>query len=79
MNIVGVVVSFLPPKQEKVSQAICGLGGEVHAADQAKGKMVVTLEHLDNRIIADTLIAFQNIDGVLNAAMVYHEVDEEQQ
>lgn len=77
MNIVGIVVSFLPSKLEQVAQTINGLGGEVHVADQSKGKMVVTLEHQDNKFIADALIAFQNIEGVLNAAMVYHEVDEE--
>ena len=74
MNIVGILLQFRPEREALVRQQIIAQGGEVHLATPA-GKMVVTLEHEDDEVIANTMVALQNIEGVLTAAFVYHHTD----
>lgn len=76
LNIVGVLVSVLPEQLLIVSQQIVELGGEVHLSSE-KGQLVITLEHSDDKVIADTITEIQLLNGVLTAAMVYHQIDEE--
>ncbi|AMK76066.1 MULTISPECIES: chaperone NapD [Methylomonas] len=74
MNIVGILVQFRPEREAFVRQQIITQGCEVHLATPA-GKMVVTFEHKDDEVIAGTLVALQNIDGVVTATLVYHHTD----
>ena len=76
MNIVGILVSVLPEHLSTVSQQIVELGGEVHLSSE-KGQLVITLEHSDDKVIADTITQIQLLNGVLTAAMVYHQIDDE--
>lgn len=74
MNIVGILVQFRPEKLASIQTQIIAQGGEVHASS-VDGKMVVTLEHDDDNVIADSMEAMQNIDGVLTASLAYQHYD----
>ncbi len=72
MNIVGVVVNALPKQCQHVEQQLLLMAGvEVHATNE-KGNMVVTVEADDSSYVADTITAMHRLEGVLSAAMVYH-------
>lgn len=51
-------------------------GVEVHAAS-ADGKLIVTIESDDDRGLADTYEAIGRADGVLSAAMVFQQSENE--
>jgi len=75
MNISGVLVHVQPEKMDNVSEQLNATQGvEVHAA--ADGKLVVTVENEKLNALADQVIAFQNLKGVLSVVMVYHESDD---
>jgi len=72
VNISGVLVHARPNTLEAVKTAIHELGDiEIHAVTD-EGRFVVTMEIAEN-CAGDKLIALQNIQGVLSAAMVYSE------
>lgn len=72
MNISGVLVRAYPDQLKQVSLALTGMAGvEVHAND-AKGRLVVTVEQEDASLMADALIGMQSLPGVLSASMIYH-------
>ena len=74
MNTVGILIQFQPRERERVQAEVIDLGCEVHLTT-AEGKMVVTLEQSSDGLIADTLVALQDISGVLTAALIYHHYD----
>ena len=81
MNISGVLVHARPEHVEVVKQQLIKIPGvEVHA-NSPEGRMVVTIEAEHAGQMADTLVACQNVDHVLSAAMIYHhdeELDEDE-
>ncbi len=77
MNVCGVLVRARPERGEAVARALAEMPGvEVHAATP-DGRIVVTLEHESRRGVADALTAMHNVEGVLNAALVYEYGDNE--
>ena len=80
MNISGVLVYAAREKAATVTEHLSSIAGvEVHANQD--GKLVVTVEDDNLGALADRVIQFQDIDGVLSAAVVYHHNEdlEEQQ
>ncbi len=72
MNIAGVLVHSHPDFIEAVKHSLVTLPGvEVHAVS-ADGRMVVTVEGESADALADTFRGFNDMSGVLSAAMVYH-------
>ena len=72
MNISGVLVATSPQNIDSLTTQLLELEGvEVHGASDA-GKLVVTVETEHEGTMADTVVAIQNISGVLSAAMIYH-------
>ena len=72
MNIAGVLVHSRPERISDVRASISQLPGvEVHEVSE-EGKIVVTVEEVQNSNLADVLTQFSLTDGVLSAAMVYH-------
>ena len=77
MNIAGVMVHARPEKVAQVVEALCAIEGvEVHARGE-DGRLVVTVEEKNESGLADTFVRFNDLPGVLSAAMIYHEYDEE--
>lgn len=75
MNISSAIVHARPGTAEQVQARLAAVAGvEVHAVSDA-GKMIVTLESVDD---AGTVATFETISAladVLSAAMVYHQVE----
>lgn len=76
MNIVGLLIKTLPEHSAQVAAQLPTLGAQVHLISE-QGQLVVTLEHADDKVITDCITQIQSLQGVLNAAMVYHQIDDE--
>jgi len=75
MNISGVLVHVQPKRMDALSKELNTIEGvEVHAATD--GKLVVTVENEKLHALADQVMAFQHLKGVMSVAMVYHESDD---
>ena len=75
MNISGVLVHVQPKRMDALSEELNAIEGvEVHAA--TNGKLVVTVENERLHALADQVMAFQHLKGVMSVAMVYHESDD---
>ncbi len=75
MNISGVLVHVQPKQMDALSEELNAIEGvEVHAATD--GKLVVTVENEKLHALADQVMAFQHLKGVMSVAMVYHESDD---
>jgi len=76
MNICSVIIHARPEVAPSVVAGIEGLqGAEVHGGIE-EGKLIVTVEHDDDAVMADTVNGFSSIDGVLSASMIYHHYEE---
>lgn len=76
MNISGVIVHARRERLADVEAQLRQIAGvEVHASTQ-DGRLIVTVEDDDDRILADNVMNLQNVPGVLSAAMVYHQFEE---
>ena len=70
MNISGVLVYAAPKQADAVAQNLSAIDGvEVHAVEN--GKLVVTVEHNNINALADQVMQFQDMQGVMSVAMVY--------
>lgn len=77
MNIVGVLINTLPDYTNKVVTALKDLEIEIHGVNE-KSQIVITLEQETDEMLTEQLTKIQQIKGVLTAALVYHQVDEEE-
>ena len=72
MNISGILVYASPNSVDKVRIQLEKIAGvEIHA-DDAGGKMVVTIEKADDQETTRVFDSITRTPGVLSAAMVYH-------
>jgi periplasmic nitrate reductase NapD len=77
MHIAGIVVRTRPQSVPEVRARAAGIGGvEVHAVTD-DGRLVVTVEGPDRRVVADGLFALNGLPQVLSAVMVYEQSDSE--
>ena len=78
MNISGVLVHAQPKRMDALSDELNAIEGvEVHAAKD--GKLVVTVENEKLNALADQVMEFQHLKGVMSVSMVYHESDDNEQ
>lgn len=78
MNICGVLIHAQPQQSQLVTQRLQRLPGvEVHG-ESDDGRLIVTIEdHVGNDSpAADTFLQFQQLEGVLSAALVYQYNDD---
>jgi nitrate reductase NapD len=77
MNVSSVIVNARVGHSLAVQEALQQQAGiEIHAASP-EGKLIVTIETESDR---DTIAAYERIgqtEGVLSAAMVYHQIESE--
>lgn len=72
-HVSSLVVHGRPERQEEVKTAVGTIPGvEIHAADDERGKLVVTAEGGSEAAIVDCIDRINRIDGILSAALVYH-------
>lgn len=70
MNISGVIVYAALKQADVVEKNLNAIDGvEVHANED--GKLVVTVEHENINALADQVMKFQDMPGVMAVAMVY--------
>ena len=71
-HVASFVVSTKPEHVDTVTEHINSMPGlEVHAGQS--GKLVVTAEAKDVRILADVIGTLEQVDSVIAVAPVYHE------
>lgn len=74
-NICGVLVHVKPDLRTQVRDTFHDMPGvEVHALTD-DGRMVVTVEDAPGRWAGATMSSFNDIQGVLSVALVYHHFD----
>ncbi|MDF3867867.1 chaperone NapD [Pseudomonas denitrificans (nom. rej.)] len=74
IQIASLIVHSRPQLLEAVKANLLRLPGlEVHQ-QSPQGKLVVVLEAAHEASILDNLNAIQNLPGVLNAVLIYHEI-----
>jgi nitrate reductase NapD len=77
MNISSAIIHALPRDVALVQTGLAALAGvEVHAVSP-EGKMIVTIETEDDGSNAATYQLIGQLDGVMSAAMVYHQTESE--
>ena len=75
-HVSSLIVHGAPELLPAISAAIAILpGAEVHASDGI-GKLVVTLETVNEAGISKRVDAIRALDGVFAASLVYHEVED---
>jgi nitrate reductase NapD len=78
VSISGLVVHSTPAKAQGVRDKLDAIPGvEIHAAME-DGRFVVTVDQLDDKASADILFQIKDMDGVVDAALVYNYFDQEQ-
>ena len=71
MNISGILIHAMPQQAEDVKKRLLALPGvEVHAVTE-EGRLIVTVENDDEKIVADTALNLHRCEGVISAAMIY--------
>lgn len=77
MNISSAIVHARPGAVAIVQAGLAALNGvEVHAVSP-EGKLIVTIETEDEGSNAATYQSIGQLDGVMSAAMVYHQSESE--
>jgi len=77
MNISSAIIHARPGDVAIVQAGLATLDGvEVHVASP-EGKLIVTIETEDEGSNADTYQRIGQLDGVMSAAMVYHQTESE--
>jgi nitrate reductase NapD len=81
MNICSLVVHAWPEKRALVQTRLEEFPGvEVHGGE-GTGKLIVTVEDAGDRSAADTMMAFNSVEGVISSTLIYHyggdDLDEE--
>ncbi len=75
VHISSMVVLCRPDALESaVSQIKTNPLAEIHAVDES-GKIIVVLETPSEQNILDGIQELENIEGVISATLVYHQVD----
>jgi nitrate reductase NapD len=72
MNICSLVVHARPEHLGGVQARLQAIPGvEIHGRSD-DGKLVVTVEDAGEYLAAETTMAINNLDGVINAVLIYH-------
>ena len=77
MSICSMVVHSKPENLDPITISLNEMDGvEVRARDE-RGKLVVLLDNPKRSVIADNMMAMNNIDGVLNTSLIYEYFEED--
>ena len=78
MNICGVLVHARPERAGEVGRALAAMPGvEIHAVG-GDGRLVVSVEDTPGSFTADVMAGFHRVEGVINAALVYHHCESDE-
>lgn len=78
VHISSLLVSARPSALDDVEQHLARISIAEVAHIDPQGKIIVTLETEDESAIVQALTDIQLIDGVVSAALVFHQVDDDE-
>lgn len=77
-HVVGLIVQGNPKKMAEIQTALLEIEHtEIPTFDEKMGKLVVVMQSHDQHILLDNMESVNNIDGVINVSLIYHEQDEQ--
>jgi len=76
VHISSLLVSADPASLEQVENGLKALAIVDVAHVDPRGKIIVTLETADEAAIVQAMTDIQLVDGVVSAALVFHQIDE---
>ena len=76
VHISSLLVSAKPSQLQQVEQDLADIEIAEIAHVAENGKIIVTLETADESAIVQALTDIQLIDGVVSAALVFHQIDD---
>ncbi|OOF81636.1 nitrate reductase [Rodentibacter ratti] len=77
-HVVGLIVQANPKKMAAIQTALLEIEHtEIPTFDEKMGKLVVVMQSHDQHILLDNMESVNNIDGVINVSLIYHEQDEQ--
>ncbi|MES9858942.1 MAG: chaperone NapD [Sedimenticola sp.] len=72
MNVCSVIVHAKPANCSVVQSRLEAFPGvEVHGGED-EGKLIVTVEDAGDVSAADTMMAFNKVEGVISSILIYH-------
>lgn len=76
MSISSLVIHARPDRIDDVRADLTARPGvEIHG-QSADGRLIVTVDQVDDRAAADTISGFQNLDHVFSVSLVYSHFDD---
>ena len=75
IHISSMVVHARPERLDDVKRQIAGFAGAEIYAESPEGKLVVVLESDDQSDFSQTIDRINDLDNVLNTALVYHQIE----
>ncbi|OOF84506.1 nitrate reductase [Rodentibacter ratti] len=77
-HVVGLIVQANPKKMAAIQTALLEIEHtEIPTFDEKMGKLVVVMQSHDQHILLDNMESVNNLDGVINVSLIYHEQDEQ--
>ena len=77
MNICSVIVNAKPENAPGISEELKAMDGVDVFGGVEEGKIIVTLEDNGEKALADKMAAINDIKGVINATMIYHQEEDD--
>lgn len=77
-HVIGLIVQANPKKMAAIQTALLEIEHtEIPTFDEKMGKLVVVMQSHDQHVLLDNMESVNNIDGVINVSLIYHEQDEQ--
>jgi nitrate reductase NapD len=76
MNICSVIVNAKPENASMISELLTKMEGVDVFGGVEEGKIIATLEDSGEKALADKMAAINDIKGVINATMIYHQEED---
>ncbi len=77
MNICSVIVNAKPENAPRISDLLKDMAGVDVFGGVEQGKIIATLEDEGEKALADKMAAINNIKGVIDVAMIYHQEEDD--
>lgn len=76
MNICSVIVNAKPENSLQISKLLAQIEGVDVFGGVEEGKIIITIEDSGEKALADKMASINDIKGVINTTMVYHQEED---
>lgn len=73
MNICSVIVNTKPENATRIKKLLEAMEGVDVFGGVKEGRIIITIEDSGEKALSEQLTALNNIEGVIDATMVYHQ------